>query len=53
MGGKAHVDYGRRQAFCLETQFVPNPSAWEQEVQPILRKGEHYQHKTIFTFCAE
>lgn len=53
MGGKARIDYGRRQAFCLETQFVPNPSAWEQEFQPVLRKGEHYQHKTIFAFCAE
>lgn len=52
-GGKSQTDYGKREAFCLETQFVPNPSAWTAERQPILRKGEHYQHKTIFSFCAE
>lgn len=52
-GGKRDTDYGERQAFCLETQFVPNPSAWAVECQPILRKGEHYQHKTVFAFSAE
>lgn len=52
-GGKHHADYGKRQAFCLETQFVPNPSAWAAERQPVLRKGDHYQHETIFAFSAE
>ncbi len=52
-GGKSSVDYGKREAFCLETQFVPNPSAWTGELQPILRKGEHYAHTTVFAFHAE
>ncbi len=51
--GKQGTDYGRREAFCLETQFVPNPAAWTSTLQPILRKGEHYSHTTVFAFSAE
>ncbi len=48
--GKGGAPYGNRWGFCLESQFFPNAMAWPLSQQPILRKGEQYDHTTAFHF---
>lgn len=50
--GKGGSLYGPRQGFCLETQFYPDAINHPNFPSPILKAGEHYHQKTIFTFQA-
>lgn len=46
--GGAH--YSMHQAFCLETQYIPNAISYAHYKAPILRKGEKYDTVTIYKF---
>ncbi len=48
--GKEGAVYGRRHAFCLETQCVPDAIHYPQFVQPTLDVGEVYDETTIYRF---
>jgi len=48
--GKGGVIYLSRSGFCLETQYFPNALTHRHFPSPILRKGEHYEHETIYKF---
>ena len=50
--GKGGVPYGYRWGFCLESQFFPNAMACPAFQAPILRRGECYDHTTVFRFSA-
>lgn len=42
--------YARRSGFCLETQHFPNSPNTPQFPSTILRPGETYRSRTVFTF---
>ena len=48
--GKEGVVYGKRQGFCLESQYSPNAMNEENFEKPILKAGEKYDTKTIYKF---
>ena len=48
--GKGNAQYVKRCAFCLETQFFPDSPNQPSFPQPILRKGETWEHTTIYRF---
>lgn len=48
--GKSGHAYGRRSALCLETQHFPDSPNHPNFSSTILRPGEKYQSKTVFTF---
>jgi aldose 1-epimerase len=48
--GKGGSVYGRRTAFCLETQHYPDSPNKPQFPSVVLRPGETYQSTTIFRF---
>ncbi|GHU71805.1 aldose 1-epimerase [Clostridia bacterium] len=48
--GKAGVPYEYRQGFCLETQNWPDAVNHPNFPSPVLKPGEKYQTKTVFTF---
>lgn len=48
--GKDGVTYERRSGFCLETQHFPNSPNEPSFPSTILRPGETYLSRTIFTF---
>ena len=48
--GKNGAVYAKRTGLCLETQYWPNSVNIPQFPAPILRKGEVYNHKTIYRF---
>jgi len=48
--GKDGVIYNKRTGLCLETQYWPNSVNTPQFPAPILRKGEIYNHKTVYRF---
>jgi len=48
--GKGGAVYGKRTGLCLETQYWPNSVNLPQFPAPILRKGEVYNHKTVYRF---
>jgi len=48
--GKNGAIYGKRTGLCLETQYWPNSVNIPQFPAPILRKGDVYNHKTIYRF---
>ncbi len=48
--GKAGVEYGPRNAFCLETQYYPNSINQEGFIKPEFDAGQSYQTKTIYKF---
>ncbi|MCL2821428.1 MAG: galactose mutarotase [Oscillospiraceae bacterium] len=48
--GKNGAVYGKRTGLCLETQYWPNSVNTESFPAPLLRKGETYNHKTIYKF---
>lgn len=51
--GKNGAHYKARNGFCLETNFCPNALKFPHLKQPILRKGEVYDHSTIYQFGIE
>ena len=48
--GKAGRVYGQRAGFCLETQHFPDAPNQPDFPSTILRPGEEYVSKTVFTF---
>jgi len=48
--GKGGAVYGKRNAFCLETQYFPDSVNNEHFPSPVLRKGERYHFTTIYQF---
>ena len=51
--GKDGKTIGRRSGVCFETQFPPDsPNNWFSEMC-ILRKGETYDHRTVFSFSVQ
>ena len=50
MNGKNDVHYGRRSAFCLETQHFPDSPNRPDFPSTILSPGEVYQSQTIYRF---
>ena len=48
--GKDGAVYSPRTGLCLETQYFPNSVNIPQFPAPILRKGETYNHKTVYRF---
>jgi len=48
--GKGGAVYAKRTGLCLETQYWPNSVNIPEFPAPILRKGEVYNHKTVYRF---
>ena len=48
--GKDGAVYGKRNGFCLETQFFPNSMKKKHFPSPVLRKGERYRFTTVYRF---
>ncbi|MDD6039462.1 MAG: galactose mutarotase [bacterium] len=48
--GKGGVEYGKRQGFCLETQYFPNSVNEKNFEQPFLKPGEVYESTTKYVF---
>ena len=42
--------YGKREGFCLETQFAPDSINHPEFIDSVLHAGEKYDFTTIFTF---
>ena len=51
-GKSGHV-YGRRTAFCLETQHYPDSPNQKSFPTSELRPGKAYESRTVFTFSAK
>ncbi len=51
--GKYGLPYQKRSAFCIEPQFYPNAINTEGFEKPILRKGETFDRKIVYSFSAE
>jgi aldose 1-epimerase len=50
--GKDGTVYGRRCAFCLETQHFPDSPNRPEFPTTVLRPGEVYESTTIYRFLA-
>ena len=50
--GKSGRAYGRRSGFCLETQHFPDSPNKPNFPSTILRPGQEYRSRTVFTFGA-
>lgn len=48
--GKGGSLYGKRNGFCLETQYFPNGMKRKDFPSPVLRKGEQYHFTTLYQF---
>ena len=48
--GKNNAVYAKRTGLCLETQYWPNSVNEAEFPAPILRKGDVYNHKTVYKF---
>ena len=48
--GKDGKAYGRRFAFCLETQYYPNAINIPEFPQPVLKAGEDSYTRTVYKF---
>jgi aldose 1-epimerase len=48
--GKSGKTYDKHCAFCLETQYFPDSPNQPQFPDSILRPGERYYHKMIYSF---
>ncbi len=48
--GKGGHEYGKREGFCLETQYFPNSVNVLAFESPKLEAGEHYSTTTCYTF---
>ncbi len=51
--GKGGVTYGKRHAFCLETQYFPNSINQEGFLKPVFDAGQKYETETIYQFSWE
>ncbi len=51
--GKGDKKYGRRWAFCLETQHFPDAINKPHFPSTILKKGEKYKHTCVYKFSTE
>jgi aldose 1-epimerase len=51
--GKGGVVYGRRCAFCLETQHFPDSPNRPEFPTTVLRPGEVYETTTVYRFSAK
>ncbi len=51
--GKNGHTYGRRTSLCLETQHFPDSPNHATFPSTILRPGERFRSKTVFTFGVE
>ncbi len=51
--GKGGQRYGRRGAFCLETQHFANSPNEPSFPTTVLRPGQEFHHSTVFRFAAE
>ena len=51
--GKDNADYPKRSGLCLETQYYPDAINNPQWCQPIIRKGETWNHKTVYRFSID
>ncbi len=51
--GKDGAVYGKRQGFCLETQYFPNAINEKNFVSPILKAGETYRSTTKYCFSVQ
>lgn len=51
--GKGGAVYGKRRAFCFETQHFPDAVNKPQFPSPVLKAGEEYQTTTIYKFRTE
>jgi len=51
--GKAGKVYGRRAAFCLETQHFPDSPNKPAFPSTVLRPGQKFQSTTVFRFSAK
>ncbi len=49
-GGKAGITYSNRTAFALETEKFPDSPNHPSFPSCVLRPGEIYEHKMVFTF---
>jgi aldose 1-epimerase len=50
VAGKARHSYGRRSGFCLETQHFPDSPNHPHFPSTVLRPGDIYRSRTVFTF---
>ena len=50
--GKGGRSYGRRSGFCLETQHFPDTPNQPPFPTTLLKPGEEYKSRTVFTFGA-
>lgn len=48
--GKAGAVYGKRSAFCLETQYFPNSMNQEGFESPVFDAGQEYKTSTVYKF---
>lgn len=48
--GKENLDYNALSGICFETQNFPDAPNHEHFPNAVLKKGEVYQHKTIYKF---
>jgi len=48
--GKSGKTYDKHYAFCLETQYFPDSPNQPQFPNSILRPGDRYYHKTVYSF---
>ena len=48
--GKSGHAYGVRAGFCLETQHFPDSPNKPQFPSTLVRPGDRYESKTVFTF---
>ncbi len=48
--GKDGAHYRERQGICLETQFYPDAVHHPAFPSPLLRAGERYSHRSVYTF---
>lgn len=51
--GKGKNLYNKFAGFCLETQYWPNAVNYSHFPSPILREGETYNMKTVYTFSVK
>jgi aldose 1-epimerase len=51
--GKGGKPYGRRTAFCLETQHFPDSPNHPSFPSTLLKPGAHYHTTTVYKFSAE
>ncbi|MCH5160017.1 MAG: galactose mutarotase [Clostridiales bacterium] len=52
-GNVGKSKYGKRSGFCLETQFYPNAINRDDCDKPILKAGEKFYSRTLFSFLCK